>query len=138
MKLVELCEADREVGRLRAFLSGVWKIFDGAPGSGDEEARKALEDLKAQGYAEESPHHERSIKFLDETFSQATTYLREEGVKRNSLAESGMRTLRRQEAEHDGFRSGESRADFLRIYQAVKYLGWSVHGPLRRPLPAPP
>ena len=39
-----------------------------------------------------------------------------------------MRTLRRLEAEHDGFRTEDSREDFLRIYQAIKYLGWSVHG----------
>ena len=44
-----------------------------------------------------------------------------------TLAESGMRVLRRLEVEHDGFRSKEGRENCLRIYQAVKYLGWSVH-----------
>jgi hypothetical protein len=52
---------------------------------------------------------------------------RHEGVKRNSLAESGMRLLRRLEVEHDGFRSEKGRENCLRIYQSVKYLGWSVH-----------
>ena len=37
------------------------------------------------------------------------------------------RTLRRLEQEHDGFRTEDSREDFLRIYQAVKYPGWSIH-----------
>jgi hypothetical protein len=54
------------------------------------------------------------------------------GVKRNSLAECGMRTLRRLEVEHDGFRTDDSREDFLKIYQTVKYLGWSLHGPVLR------
>lgn len=56
-----------------------------------------------------------------------TAFLRHEGVKRNSLAEPGMRVLRRLGLEHDGFRSEKGRENCLRIYQAVKYLGWSVH-----------
>ena len=56
-----------------------------------------------------------------------TAFLRNEGVKRNSLSETSMRVLRRLEIEHDGFRSTNGREDFLRIYQAVKYLGWTVH-----------
>jgi hypothetical protein len=49
-----------------------------------------------------------------------------------------MRTLRRLEAEHDGFHTDDSREDFLRIYQAFKCLGWSLHGPVPRPKAAPP
>ena len=135
-QLVEICESDAKVGRIRAFLCGVWRIFDD---SGDEvEARKALEALKREGYAEDSKHHEKALNFLEDTFEQATTYLREEGVKRNSLAESGMRTLRRLEAEHDGFRTDDSREDFLKIYQAVKYLRWSLHGPVPSRKAVPP
>lgn len=135
-KLQAICEADCKVSGIRAFLSGVWRIFDG---SRDEaQARKALALLKRQGWASESTHHEKAVKFLEETFDQATTYLREKDVQRNSLAESGMRTLRRLELEHDGFRVEDSREDFLRIYQAVKYLGWSLHGELHSPGPAPP
>lgn len=126
VKLVELCEADAKIGRIRAFLSGVWHIFEDS--QDEDEARQALNELKAQEGAAESDHHRRAVKFLDDTFDQATTYLREEDVKRNSLAESGMRVLRRLEQEHDGFRGDDSRDDFLRIYQAVKYLGWSLHG----------
>ncbi|MFH0946789.1 MAG: transposase [Planctomycetota bacterium] len=128
--LAEICSADQKVGRIRTFLCGVWKIFDGS--KDETEARKALDALKAEGYASESKHHERALKFLDDTFDEATTYLREKGVQRNSLAESGMRTLRRLEQEHDGFRTDDSREDFLRIYQAVKYLDWSVYGPAPR------
>jgi hypothetical protein len=126
--LAEICEADKDVGQIRAFLRGVWRIFDDS--NDERQARQAIEKLKAEGYKDKSKHYDRAISFLDDTFEQATTYLREPDVQRNSLAESGMRTLRRLEIEHDGFRSGDSREDFLRIYQAVKYLGWSVHGTL--------
>lgn len=136
VKLAEICEADSKISGIRAFLSGVWNIFEKSKDK--EEARKALEELKSQEAAKESKHHEKAINFLEDTFDQATTYLGEKDVQRNSLAESGMRILRRLELEHDGFRTDDSREDFLRIYQAVKYLGWSVHGaplPLRKPVP---
>jgi hypothetical protein len=126
--LAEMCEADGKVAGIRVFLCGVWHIFEDS--SDEAEARQALEELKVQEVARDSAHHKRAVKFLDDTFEQATTYLREKDVQRNSLAESGMRTLRRLEQEHDGFRTDDSREDFLRIYQAVKYLGWSLHGPI--------
>ena len=122
--------------RRAPFLLGVWSIFEDS--KDEAEAREALESLKRQGWAAESEHHEKSVNFLEDTFEQATTHLREKGVKRNSLAESGMRTLRRLELEHDGFRVEDSREDFLRIYQAVKYLGWSLHGELRSHVYVPP
>jgi hypothetical protein len=133
IKLAELCEADAKVGRIRAFLLGVWHIFEDS--QDEEEALQALAELKVQEGARESKHHRKAIRFLENTFEQATTYLREKDVQRNSLAETGMRTLRRLEQEHDGFRGDDSRDDFLRIYQAIKYLGWSVHGeiPSQRP-----
>src|SRR5713101_2846020 len=61
--------------------------------------------------------------------SADTTYLTHADVQRNSLAESGMRVLRRLEVGHDGLRTPKGRENCLRIYQAVKYLGWSVHNP---------
>src|SRR5690606_1074481 len=125
VELAELCEAHGNVSKIRAFLSGVWHIFEDSTDAA--EARGALAALKVDHPAETSEHHRRAITFLDESFEQATTYLRHKNIKRNSLAETGMRTLRRLEREHDGFRTDDSREDFLRIYQAIKYLGWSVH-----------
>jgi hypothetical protein len=58
-----------------------------------------------------------------------TAFLSHEGVKRNSLSETSMRTLRRLEIEHDGFRSEKGRENFVRLYQAIKYLGWNVYKP---------
>ena len=67
------------------------------------------------------------VSFLESRFQDMTTYIREKGVKRNSLAETGIRCLRRLERGHDGFRGKEGLDCYVRIYQAVKYLGWSVH-----------
>lgn len=124
--LEEMMEAEQHVGKLRAFLGGVWEIFED---SHDEaEARAALERLKKQPIDREHPEPFRKVvAYLEEHFEWMTAYLRHEGVKRNSLAESGMRVLRRLEVEHDGFRSEKGRENCLRIYQAVKYLGWTVH-----------
>ena len=130
-KLTELVEAECHVGRLRAFLGGVWDIFEN---SRDEaEARLALARLKRMSIERAHPEApQQVVRYLEEHFDWMTAYLRHEGVRRNSLAESGMRTLRRLEIEHDGFRSKQGREKALRIYQAVKYLDWSVH---RVPLP---
>jgi Transposase len=125
-KLAELVEAECHVGRLRAFLSGVWDLFDN---SADEaQAREALARLKLLPVERDHPEQfEKVVSYLEKHFEWMTAYLRHDGVRRNSLAESGMRVLRRLEVEHDGFRSKEGRENCLRIYQAVKYLGWSVH-----------
>lgn len=125
-KLVELMEADHYIGRLRRFMDGVWAIFDGS--EDEAEARQALARLKQLPVDRDKPEaFEKVVSYLESHFEWMTAYLRHEGVKRNSLAESGMRVLRRLEVEHDGFRSKEGRENCLRIYQAVKYLGWSVH-----------
>jgi Transposase len=125
-RLTEIVEADQQVGRLRAFLGGVWRIFEVS--QDEQEAREALAALKQMPTDRKHPEPFRKvIKFLDEHFEWMTAYLRHAGIKRNSLAESGMRVLRRLEVEHDGFRSEKGRSNCLRIYQAVKYLGWTVH-----------
>jgi len=60
-KLTEICEADTKVGRIRAFLSGVWNIFDN---SADEQAaREALWALKRKEESWESPHHVKALHF---------------------------------------------------------------------------
>jgi hypothetical protein len=124
--LSEIVEAERQVGKLRAFLGGVWRIFDESQDA--EQARLALAELKHLPVDREHPEQFRKVvSYLEEHFEWMTAFLRHEGVKRNSLAESGMRLLRRLEVEHDGFRSEKGRENCLRIYQSVKYLGWSVH-----------
>lgn len=127
-QLARVVEADHHIGRLRAFLGGVWDIFNNS--SDAEQARQALARLKALPLDRQNPEaFQKSVGFLEAHFDWMTAYLRHEGLKRNSLAESGMRVLRRLEIEHDGFRSRKGRENCLRIYQAVRYLGWTVHRP---------
>ena len=127
-QLTQIMEADEKVGTLRAFLGGVWHIFEDS--QDEQDARDALDALKQQSV--DRKHREpfdKVIAFLEKNFDWMTAFLRHEKVKRNSLAETGMRTLRRLEVDHDGFRSEKGLDNMIRIYQAVKYLGWSVHHP---------
>jgi len=127
-RLTQILEADEKVSLLRAFLGGVWHIFEDSQDA--QEARAALDALKQQPI--DQKHREpfdKVVAFLKTHFDWMTAFLRHEKVKRNSLAETGMRTLRRLEGEHDGFRSEKGRDHMIRIYQAVQYLGWSVHRP---------
>lgn len=127
-QLAAIIQADQKVGRLRAFLGGVWRIFEDS--QDEQEAKEALAALKRLPIdRQQSGPFEKVIRFLEEHFTWMTTFLRHRGVKRNSLAETGMRVLRRLEIEHDGFRSDTGRENFLRIYQAIKYLGWNVYHP---------
>jgi len=127
-ELMVILEEDKKMDRMRSFLLGVWHLFRDS--RNEEEARKALADLKKMKI---EPKAEETLKkvcsFLDDNFDKMITYLKVPGVKRNSLSESGMRVLRRLEVEHDGFRSPKGRQNCVKIYQAVKYLGWSVHHP---------
>ena len=127
-QLTEIMEADEKVGTLRAFLGGVWHIFEDS--QDEEEARDALDALKQQPVDRKHREpFEKVVAFLEKHFDWMTTFLQHKKVKRNSLAETGMRTLRRLEVDHDGFRSEKGLDNMIRIYQAVKYLGWSVHHP---------
>jgi len=135
-QLVEIMEADPKVRKLRTFLHGVWHIFRDSRDAQD--ARAALEALK-KVKIEPQAHGsiQKVLTFLEDHFEQMITYLKHDDVQRNSLAESGMRVLRRLEVGHDGFRTPKGRENCLRIYQAVKYLGWSVHNPPTMLAPEP-
>jgi hypothetical protein len=127
-QLIEIMEADPKVRRLRNFLQGVWHLF--RESRDEPEAREALEALKQVKLEPKAREHtEKVFSFLEDHFELMITYLKHQDVQRNSLAESGIRVLRRLEVEHDGFRTPKGRENCLRLYQAVKYLGWSVHHP---------
>ena len=116
-----------EMSFLRGFLQKVWAIFEGPVT--ETEAQAQLAALKQYAAHHENDGYTKAIAFLEENFQNMTTFLRVPGVQRNSLAETGMRVLRRLERNHDGFRSEKGRQNALKIYQAVTYLGWSVHNP---------
>jgi hypothetical protein len=125
-ELVSIMEEDKKMQKMRSFLEGVWSLFRDS--KDEEEALKAMAELKR---IKIEPKASEALKdacsFLEENLDKMITYLKVPGVKRNSLSESGMRMLRRLEVEHDGFRSEKGRQNCIKIYQAVKYLGWSVH-----------
>lgn len=126
--LIAILEEDKKMDKMRSFLLGVWHLFRDS--KNEEEARKALADLKRMKIEPKAAETLKKVhSFLDDNFDKMITYLKVPGVKRNSLSESGMRMLRRLEVEHDGFRSEKGRQNCVKIYQAVKYLGWSVHHP---------
>lgn len=123
----EVLQTQPEMSFLRGFLHKVWAIFEGP--ITEAEAQAKLAELKQYAAHHEDDGYTKSISFLDDHFKNMTTFLRVPGVQRNSLAETGMRVLRRLERNHDGFRSDKGRQNALRIYQAVTYLGWTIHNP---------
>jgi hypothetical protein len=116
-----------EMSFLRGFLHKVWAIFEGPTSAAEAETK--LAELKQYTAYNENDGYTKAVAFLEANFKHMTTYLRVPGVQRNSLAETGMRVLRRLERNHDGFRSEKGRQNALKIYQAVTYLGWSIHNP---------
>jgi hypothetical protein len=127
-KALSIINSDNEVCFIRGFLQKVRSIFTDS--ESEEDARAALLELKKYSAKESRKSgFGKAVRFLETNFTHMITFLRVPGVKRNSLAESGMRVLRRLEQTHDGFRTEKGRQDALKIYQAVMYLGWSIHDP---------
>jgi hypothetical protein len=124
-ELRELMAADAEVSVLRGFLTNLRGIFRDS--KGEKGAKQRLGRLKRRDEVKPGSAYEKAVKFLEERFEDMTTYLRNENVQRNSLAESGIRCLRRPEQGHDGFRGSAGRDNYLRLYQAIRYCGWTVH-----------
>jgi hypothetical protein len=123
--LRELIADDKDVSVLRSFIGKVWGIFRSS--KGEVGARKRLAELKQRPEVVEGSAYAKAVNFLSDRFDDMITFLRVDGVKRNSLAESGIRCLRRLEQGHDGFRGPVGRDTYLRLYQAIRYCGWSVH-----------
>jgi hypothetical protein len=125
---VELCElvAQRPwLGTMRAFLHRVRGIFTDA--KGELGARQRLGRLRVFADAQSVSAFGKVVAFLEGRFDNMITFLRVSGVRRNSLAETGMRTLRRLEQGHDGFRTAASRDCYVRIFQAIRYCRWTVY-----------
>jgi len=123
--LEKLMEEEGVVEKIRRFAKAVWSIFQDS--RSEEEARGKLEELKKRPEVIKGSTYAKVVEFLEGRFADMITYLREPGVHRNSYSETGMRCLRRLEQGHDGFRGAEGLDRYLRIYQAIKYLNWTVH-----------
>jgi len=124
-ELRELMAVDEEVSVLRGFLVKVWGIFRDS--KGQLGARQRLGKLRRRPEVQPDTAYAKSVNFLVDRFDDMITFLGNPGVQRNSLAESGIRCLRRLEQGHDGFRGPDGRDNYLRLYQAIRYCGWSVH-----------
>ena len=127
-RLCGLIAEDRFVENLRHFMGRVWGIFRDS--KSELGAYQRLGHLKQLDIVTEDPKSAfaKATTFLEGRFDDMIAFLRHPGVNRNSLAETGMRCLRRLERGHDGFRGAAGLDCYLRIYQAVKYCGWTVHG----------
>ena len=126
-QLLELMEQDHFIEELRCFMHRVWSVFQDS--KNELSARQRLGHLKQRKQVTSDPQSAfaKSVAFLEGRFEDMIGFLRHPGIKRNSLAETGIRCLRRLERGHDGFRTAEGLQRYLRIYQAVKYCGWTVH-----------
>lgn len=126
-RLCALLEEDRFVEKLRYFMGRVWGIFrDSKSKLGAQQRLGHLKQLEVVTENSKSAFA-KSVVFLEDRFEDMIAFLSHPGVKRNSLAETGMRCLRRLERGHDGFRGAAGLDCYLRIYQAVKYCGWTVY-----------
>ncbi|HLY65010.1 MAG TPA: transposase, partial [Chloroflexota bacterium] len=107
--LVDLLEQDDAAATVRTFLLRVWGIFRDSQGSLG--ARQRLGRLKQCPQVQKDPcsAFAKAVAFVEERFEDMTAFLRHPGVQRNSLAESGIRILRRLEQGHDGFRGEQGR-----------------------------
>ena len=123
--LNDLIEKDAHLCKVRSFAEAVWSLFEDS--RSEPEAREALEQLKRRSEVKNQTCFKKSVEFLSGRFDDMICHLRDSDVQRNSLAETGMRFLRRLEQGHDGFRSDEGLDRHVRLYQAIRYLNWRVH-----------
>jgi hypothetical protein len=126
-ELMVLMDQDRFVDTIRQFINRVWNIFRDS--RCELVARLRFKRLKQDETVKRDPKSAfaKTVAFLEERFEDMIAFIRHADVKRNSLAETSIRCLRRLERGHDGFRSGYGMDCYLRIYQAIKYCGWQVH-----------
>jgi transposase-like protein len=124
-ELLALMEADTTLTKVRGFALAVWALFEK---SNDEAAaREALLLLASRPEVLPGSVFQKAVTFLRGRFDDMVAFMIHSRVRRNSLAETGIRCLRRLERGHDGFRGAAGLDCYLRLYQAVKYCGWTVH-----------
>jgi len=125
--LADICLRDRLASTLRGFQKALTAIFEDS--ADEKQARDRLASLRARAEVTDGSAFAKSVAFLTGRFDDMICYLRHPGIaQRNSLSETGIRFLRRMEQGHDGFRTAAGLDRHLRIFQAVRYLGWPIHG----------
>jgi hypothetical protein len=124
-ELLALLEADTVLTKVRGFALAVWALFEQS--KDDAAARDALLLLASRPEVLPGSAFQKAVTFLRSRFDDMVAFMSHPRVRRNSLAETGIRCLRRLERGHDGFRGAAGLDRYLRLYQAVKYCGWTVH-----------
>src|SRR5580658_9448310 len=134
--LPALLEEEPLLAQVRGFVQGVWGLFNQS--QSEQDAKNRLAELKVRPEVRPGSAFAKSVVFLESRFPDMIAFLRHPTfVKRNSLAETGIRCLRRLEQGHDGFRGAAGLDRYLRLYQAIKYCRWTVYG-LPREVPLLP
>lgn len=123
--MLELIEADGHLRKVRNFAKAVWGLFEDS--TSETGARRALKLLKRRSEVRTQVCFKKSVEFLVDRFDDMICHKRLKGIQRNSLAETGMRFMRRLEQGHDGFRSDAGLDRHVRLYQAIRYLGWTPY-----------
>jgi len=104
----------------RSILKNLVGLFDKS--KSEKSAKGKLERLRKKITTIDNKYYNKIIKFLDDHWTEAVQYLKNDGAsKRSSNSESGMRLLRRLEKNHDGIRSEKSRKNYIKIYQQISY-----------------
>lgn len=86
------------------------------------EAVEHLAVLILDGWADLSNHFGKIMKFLQDHIENMLTYLRKPDVRRNSLSECTVRSLRRIEKIRQGFKKHKGRVNHLKLLQWRRYL----------------
>lgn len=124
-EMLSLLEADTVLDRVRGFVLGIWGVFEN--GQTAEDARRKLTAMWFRPEVIEGSAFYKALAFVEGRFDDMVAFMRHPGVQRNSLAETGIRCLRRLERGHDGFRGEQGMDCYVRLYQAIKYCRWTVH-----------
>jgi len=86
------------------------------------EAVERLACLILEGWAEVSETFDKVMAFLHDHIEHMLTYLRQPGVRRSSLSECTVRSLRRIEQVRQGFKTHHGRINHLKLLQWRRYL----------------
>jgi hypothetical protein len=124
-RIESLEQEESVVLRVREFTKAIWDLFEKS--QTEEEAKEKLKKLRERPEVQKGSQYMKAVEFLEGRFDDMVTYLRQPGVSRNSLSETGMRCMRRLDRGHDGFRGAAGLDRYLRLYQAIKYCNWTVH-----------
>jgi hypothetical protein len=103
-----------------AFTRRIWDLFNKSRTRLTASLKRL--DLIAEGWASLSEHFARAMQFLNEHFKSMITYIDDEQVQRNSLAETTVRMVRRVERVRQGFKSRQGRAAHFKLYIYRRYL----------------